>query len=169
MRMIYWRNVGFCRVSTELGGRFLEKDRYERFSQMIMGATKSIYRIKHKRMVKYDLTSTHTACLRLLYDNPSGLTKKEIADNCDMDKAQITRIVKDLVEKEYVKADGTEKAYNRKFFLSQMGREITEDINEIVLAVNEYVSGDIPISELEQFYKTFETINTNLRKAEDIF
>ena len=147
----------------------MHKDRYERFSQMIVGATKSIYRIKHKRMLKYGLMSTHTTCLRLLYENPLGLTKKEIADNCDMDKAQITRIVKDLVDKAYVRSDATEKAYNRKFFLSESGREITEEINEIVLAVNEYVSGEISAHELEHFYKIFETINENLRKAEEIF
>ena len=147
----------------------MEKDRYERFSQMIVGAAKSIYRIKHKRMLKYGLMSTHTTCLRLLHENPSGLTKKEISDNCDTDKAQITRIIKDLLDKGYVKAEGTEKAYNRKFFLSESGHEITEDINKIVLEVNEYVSGNIAQNDLEEFYRVFETINNNLRKAEDIF
>ena len=160
---------GFSCISIKWGGIFLERDRYERFSQMLVGASKSIYRIKHKRMLKYGLMSTHTTCLRLLYENPSGLTKKEISDNCDMDKAQITRIVKDLLDKGYVKAEGTEKAYNRKFFLSESGHEITEEINAIVLEVNEYVSGEIPQADLEEFYRVFETINNNLRNAEEIF
>lgn len=145
------------------------KDRYERFNQMIVGATKSIHRIKQKKMVKYGLASTHTICLRLLYDVTSGLTKKEIADASDIDKAQITRIVKDLCDKGYVVADDTKRAYNRKFYLTESGKKIAEEINAIVLAVNEYVSGNIPDSELEKFYGVFETITENLRKAEEIF
>ncbi len=159
----------FLRFSIIRRKFLLERDRYDRFNQMIVGANKSIYRIKHKRMLKYGLMSTHTTCLRLLYDNPAGLTKKEIADNCDIDKAQITRIVKDLLDKGYVSAEGTEKAYNRKFFLSETGRKITEEINAIVLAVNEYVSGEIPVSDLEHFYSVFEKINNNLRQAEEKF
>ena len=120
-------------------------------------------------MEKYGLASTHTICLRLLYDNSCGLTKKEISDNCDMDKSQISRIVSDLINKGYVSSDTSGKTYNHRFFLSEEGKRITEEINSIVLQVNSFVSGSISDDDIEKFYSVFETINQGLRCAEEIF
>ena len=92
-------------------------DSFERFAQMLSNASKSLFRLKSKCMSKYGLSSTHTLCLRTLYENKEGLTKSEIADNCDIDKAQITRIMSELVENKYVVSDMSQKTYNRKFFL----------------------------------------------------
>ena len=147
----------------------MDKDRFEQFNQMLTGAVKSLQRLKLKHMEKYGLTSTHTLCLRLLFENPDGLTKKEISDNCDIDKAQITRIFKDLVNNEYVRADEAERTYNHKFFLTEKGKKITDEINSLVLAVNNYVSGSIPEADIDRFYDIFDTINKNLRNAEKIF
>ncbi len=147
----------------------MQGDRFELFNQMIMSASKTIQRIKVKHMEKYGLASTHTICLRLLYEHPEGLTKKEISDDCDMDKAQVTRIVNELIKNNYVRDDCSERAYNRKFFLTEEGHKITDEINSIVLKVNRFVSGEISGEEISQFYKTFETINHKLREAEEIF
>ena len=147
----------------------MDKDRFEQFNQMLTSAAKSLQRIKLKHMEKYGLSSTHTICLRMLFDNPDGLTKKEISDSCDMDKAQITRIIKDLLDREYVIADQAEKTYNHKFFLTETGKRITNEINSIVLKVNDYVSGSISKHDIDRFYDTFDTINKNLRNAEKIF
>ena len=147
----------------------MEKDRFELFNQKIVSAQKSIQRIKGKHMEKYGLASTHTICLRLLYDNPCGLTKKEISDNCDMDKSQISRIVSELTGKGYAISDNTGKTYNHRFFLTDEGRRITEEINFIVLKVNSFVSDSISEEDIEKFYSVFETINQGLRSAEDKF
>ena len=147
----------------------MDKDRFEQFNQMLASAAKSLQRIKQKHMEKYGLTSTHTICLRLLFENPDGLTKKEISDNCDVDKAQITRIIKDLLSKGYVIEDEADKAYNHKFFLTEEGMRITDEINSLVLKVNDYVSGSIPKTDIDSFYDTFDTINKNLHNAEKIF
>ncbi len=145
----------------------MEGDSFERFGQMVSGASKSLQRLKSRQMSKYGLTGTHTICLRQLYENPLGLTKSEIADNCDIDKAQITRIVKELMEKQYVCADTTKKAYNRKFFLTEQGRNITDEINDIVDSIVRYVNMEIPKEDIEQFYSVFEQINEKLKKSED--
>ncbi len=120
-------------------------------------------------MSKYGLTSTHTSCLRQLYGNPDGLTKSEIAENCEIDKAQITRVVNELITKGYAATDDSGRAYNRKFFLTEKGRAISEEINGIVLRVVDYVSGDIPKAEIESFYAIFERINNKLKDSEEYF
>ena len=144
-------------------------DNFERFAQMLSTASKSIFRLKSKCMSKYGLSSTHTLCLRSLYENSEGMTKSEIADSCDIDKAQITRIMCELVENKYVVSDMSGRAYNRKFFLTEEGLKITEEINETVEAVVKYVNHDIPKEDIEHFYSVFEAINNKLKSSEEYF
>ncbi len=144
-------------------------DSFERFAQMLSTASKSIFRLKSKCMSKYGLSSTHTLCLRSLYENAEGMTKSEIADFCDIDKAQITRIMSELVENNYVRSDMSGRTYNRKFFLTEQGLRITEEINATVEAVVKYVNADIPKEDIEHFYSVFETINKKLKSSEEYF
>ena len=147
----------------------MEGENFERFSQKLSEASKSLHRLKTRYMSKYGLTSTHTYCLRQMYGNPEGLTKSEIADNCDIDKAQITRVVNELIAKGYAASDEKTGAYNRKFFLTEKGRAIADEINDIVIRVVDYVSGDIPKAEIESFYAIFERINNKLKDSEEYF
>ena len=142
---------------------------FERFAQMLSTASKSILRLKSKCMSKYGLSSTHTLCLRSLYENPEGLTKKEISDICTIDKAQTTRIMSELAAKDYVKSDAPGRTYNCKFYLTQNGTKITEEINETVEAVVKYVNSEIPKEDIEHFYSVFEAINQKLKSSEEYF
>ncbi len=151
------------------GGENLEIDRFERFSHNVIGAIKSLQALKVKHMEKYGLSGTHTICLRLLCDNEEGLTKGEISSRCEIDKAQITRIVNELLSKGYVHADNSQRAYNRKFFLTEKGRRMTDEINAKVKQINTYVSEDISDEDIERFYDVFERINEKLRMAETKF
>ena len=144
-------------------------DSFERFAQMLSNASKSILRLKSKCMSKYGLSSTHTLCLRALYESEDGLTKSEISDICDVDKAQITRIMSELVENKYVVADTSKRTYNRKFFLTELGVNITEEINQTVETVVRYVNEDIPREDIEHFYSIFEVINKKLKSSEEYF
>ena len=144
-------------------------DSFERFAQMLSNASKSILRLKSKCMSKYGLSSTHTLCLRALYENKDGLTKSEVSDACDVDKAQITRIMSELVKNKYVMSDTSKRTYNRKFFLTEFGTKITEEINETVETVVKYVNEDIPREDIEHFYSVFEMINKKLKSSEENF
>ena len=144
-------------------------DNFERFAQMLSTASKSIFRLKSRCMSKYGLSSTHTLCLRSLYENSEGMTKSEIAEFCDIDKAQITRIMSELVDKGYVVADKSMRAYNRKFLLTEEGLRITEEINGTVETVVKYVNQDIPREDIEHFYAVFEAINEKLKSSEEYF
>ena len=145
----------------------MEGSNFERFAQMLSSASKTLQRLKSKYMSRYGLTSTHTVCLRQLYDNPDGLTKSEMAEGCEMDKAQITRIMTELISKGYAESDSLRKAYNRKFFLTEVGRQITQEINDVVNDIVRYVNKDIPREDVEHFYAIFEIINKKLRDSEE--
>lgn len=130
------------------------------------GAARSITKIKHKKMSKYGLGSTHTTCLRKLYLAQNGLTRTQLSEECDLDKAQITRVVGELKEKGYAAEDSAGSGYKKRVFLTETGKDITADIYRVAREVNEYVSGSISQEDIDHFYEVFERICEGLRKAE---
>ena len=147
----------------------MEKDRFIKFSALLNSADKSIARIKHKKMGSYGLSNAHTSCIRLLADNPGGLTKTELALICGVDKAQISRVVASLEKNNYVNKPSEERGYKQKYALTEEGQKVADEITCMILEINNYVSGDISKEELQTFYKTFALICDNLKKAEELF
>ena len=146
-----------------------EKDRLEIFSTYLSSAAKSLQKIKNKGMIPYGLGSAHTICMRKIYDSKNGVTRAELARLCDVDKAQISRIIADLAEKQYIDCpDQTKNNYRQKIKLTEDGIRVTQEINAIVLRMNHAVSGDISIEDLCHFYETFEKICEGLKRAEDL-
>ncbi|MBE6550174.1 MAG: MarR family transcriptional regulator [Ruminococcaceae bacterium] len=144
------------------------RDRFEDFSTLIGSAMKSLQKIKNHGMEPYGLGSTHTLCLKRLNASPEGLTRKELAIECEIDKAQISRLIGELSEKGYVR-DKTETAgYRNKIVLTESGKKVADEVEQKVRKVLEYVSGDIPPEQITVLYKTLETICENLKRAEDM-
>ena len=145
----------------------MEQDRLEVFMSLVGSASKSITKIKSRKMVLYGLGSTHTTCIRVLYAAADGLTRRQISEKCDLDKAQISRVIGELFEKEYVTEKPGASSYRKKIVLTKQGIEIAEDINRIVLDINNFVSGDISDEEIKTFYSVFRRICYGLKKAEE--
>ena len=144
----------------------MQQDRLDAFMALVTSANRSIIRIKTRGMLKYGLGSTHTVCLRKLYSAESGLTRTQLADECEMDKAQITRVVSELKSKGYVCESDDRTAYRRKIRLTEQGRLITQEVNGMVLDVNNFVSGEFSPEEIKAFYNVFGSICKNLKEAE---
>ena len=140
----------------------------EAFNGLIGNAMKSLEKLKSKGMEEYGLSGTYTLCLRRLYATPDGMTRTQLAHTCGVDRAQITRVIGELIAKDLVlESDGTSN-YRKKCLLTDKGREVTAEINELVLKVNTFVSGEIPKERLTIFYETLQQICDNLKEAEGI-
>ena len=141
---------------------------FESFSTLLSTATKSLERLKSKGMEEFGLSGTHTLCLRRLYDAPEGLTRTELSALLSVDRAQITRVIGELLEKGFVEETGRGSGYRKKCTLTEKGRETTTEINAIVERINRFVSRDISPERLRSFYETLEEICENLKKAESL-
>ncbi|MBQ9085625.1 MAG: MarR family transcriptional regulator [Clostridia bacterium] len=139
---------------------------FDAFNSLIGNAMKHIEKLKSRGMNEYDLSGTHTLCMRRLYQAENGLTRTELAQACQMDRAQITRIIEKLLAKKLVIEVGTGSGYRKKCILTPTGREIAADINDRVERIQAFVSGDIPPDQLDNFYKTLHLICDNLKEAE---
>ena len=147
----------------------MEQDRLETFMAHVIGASRSITKIKARGMSSYNLGSTHTACLRVLHKSKNGLTRTQLAKKCELDKSQISRIINELEGKGYVNESADPTVYKRKITLTDEGAAITAEINKLVLDINGAVSGDISPDDIKTFYRVFDTICTNLKNAEGYF
>lgn len=141
---------------------------FEAFSGLLGVAVKNLDRLKSKGMSDYGLSGTHTLCLRQMYEAPSGLTRTELAQKVGVDRAQITRLMGDLLAKELVREIGNGSNYRKKCVLTEEGRTVTEGINDRVKRIQQFVSGDIPTERLALFYETLSEICSNLEQADDL-
>ncbi len=145
----------------------MEQDRLDEFMTLVVGASRSVTKLKSRYMTEYGLGSTHTMCIRRLYSSPEGLTRTKLAAVCELDKAQVSRIVGELAEKGYVSEGPGSTNYKRRVTLSEEGKKIAEDINGKVLLINKFVSKDLTDEEISTFYRVFAEICENLKLAEE--
>lgn len=146
----------------------MEQDRFDEFYYHATCALKSIQKLKTKAMIPMGLTSAHTMCLRHLCAAPDGLTRTKLVHICDIDKAQVSRIINDLCARGYVIETEDESInYKKRLKLTPMGKDIAEQVNELVLKVNTYVSKDFTEEEIDVFYRVFDVICERLKESED--
>jgi MarR family transcriptional regulator for hemolysin len=147
----------------------MEQDRFDEFYYHASCALKSIQKLKNKAMIPIGLASAHTMCLRHLYAAPDGLTRTRLVHLCDIDKAQVSRIINELCARGYVIETEDESInYKKRLKLTPMGKDIAEEINVLVLKVNTYVSKDFTEEEITTFYRVFDVICERLKESEDI-
>lgn len=147
----------------------MEQDRFDNFYYHASCALKSIQKLKTKAMIPIGLTSAHTMCLRHLYAAPEGLTRTRLVHLCDIDKAQVSRIINELSARGYVIETEDESInYKKRLKLTPMGKDIAEDINSLVLKINSYVSKDFTEEEIVNFYNVFDVICERLKESEDV-
>ena len=145
----------------------MERDRLDEFMTLIVGASRCVTKLKSRYMSRYGLGSTHTMCIRKLYSSKSGLTRTQISEACELDKAQVSRIIGELTQKGFVVEGPISSNYKRRVVLTEEGKRIAKEINDIVLKINTEVSEKIPQEEIETFYRVFDRIYNNLKIAEE--
>lgn len=142
---------------------YMQENRFELFDVSMSLICKSIQKIKSEITQSYGLKSSHVLFMVQLGKREDGLTASELSRAGHMDKAQISRVVSELTDKGFIaKCSGNGQKYKNKFTLTESGKSIASDLNDIIEKAFEYVSGSIPKADLEVFYRTLFTISDNL-------
>ena len=131
-----------------------------------------LHSIKSEQMAKYGLRHTHLVCMVYIDQSEDGLTPTEISKICDFDKAFVSRITSELIQKNIIKIndkfnDGIK--YKQKFVLDQAGVEIMNEINEIMKKVSEKALEGIPVDELKIFKSVLFSISDKIDLISDEF
>ena len=147
----------------------MEDSRFELFMGLLGSASKSIQRLKAAGMERYSLSAAHTDCLYLLAGAmPEGMTQSQLAARLSMDRAQVSRVLRDLRERAYVLAGGA-AGYKCRYRLTEAGSRIAAETERVIRGVNAFVSGSIPREEIDAFYRTFRTIAARLSEAVPLY
>lgn len=128
----------------------------------ISGVIKKLCKKEDELMSPYGLTHFHSRYLMNIHRFES-ITMTDLTELAGVDKANTTRVVKDLLEKEIVVKNGGE----RKFFLNltEKGREIAEFFKENIEKFLKRVFKDFKASEIETLTILLEKLFIGTKNA----
>ena len=103
-------------------------------------------------------------CILQLAKSEIGLSSAELSNVCGVDKAFISRITSELMEKNYISRDIGPKQgkYKTKFLLTEEGVKIHQIINDFISQFIKKVSKNTPVRKLEIFYEVLSSIDNEL-------
>ena len=142
----------------------LQVSRFAKFDELISSASKSLQRLKELYMDKYHLSAAHTNCLCCMVEHPEGLMQQELVKMLSMDKAQVSRVLRAMIERGYVSCNAL-SGYKKRYRLTEAGATAASELQKTILNINRFVSDEIGDEEIETFYRIFGKIAQNLKNA----
>ena len=142
----------------------MESERFVPFVLYTERIAKNIKRLADKKMEPYGLRSAHIMCILQLAKSENGLSSAQLSKVCGVDKAFISRITAELMEKNYIVRNiGPQQGkYKTKFSLTEEGVKIHQILNELVGQFINKVSKNTPVRKLEIFYEVLNSIDVEL-------
>lgn len=140
-------------------------DRFEKFSLAIAEISRCWHKIAAEELSKYDLKSSHVTYLLTLARYPEGLTAPKLAELCDRDKADVSRMLSILEARGLVTKDGIGGSrYRGCLRLTSQGQAVAEELSRRTEHAVEQAGAGLTEGEREIFYAALETITKNLRR-----
>lgn len=107
--------------------------------------------IEHQKLMEsHELTRRHIPYLMILFNHKEGLLQQEIVDKVHMDKAHASRSLKELLLREFIIKED-KKGYNKKYFLSDKGIDLTLKMKTQSQSIHEEVFSILDDEERTQF------------------
>jgi len=141
-----------------------EVGRFEVFTLALSEIMSNWNKIATEELKPYGLKGGYVVYLIALFKAPGGLTAANLSQMCNRDKAEVSRAVRALEEKEFVtRTNTTSTGYRASITLTEKGREVTHSLRERVKLVVEKGGEGLSDSEREVFYNSLEIISKNLK------
>lgn len=147
----------------------MDINRFLTFYQSFNRILKDIKRLETTYMREYGLRSVHMGCILRIKESEKGMTVTELARATGTDKALISRILKELIEDGFVltRTKGEDKAYKKKYYLTEKSEKIATDINNDIAAYVIAARGDTPEEDIQTFYRVLESFEKNIALIAD--
>ena len=137
--------------------------RYERLSAAISSVHRYIQQLERYEMEQCGYKGMYAQYLSVISRAEGGITLGGLCEKCDKDKAAVSRAVAEMIKAGLIeRTDGTQ--YRACVRLTDAGREAAAFVKQRVeTAVGEIGKG-VTKTELASFYKTLDTITSNLHR-----
>ena len=143
----------------------MRADHFEIFSTSIAQLIKAVQYLKSRKMAQYGLKGTNALCLCQILESENGLTAGELATQGEIDKAQVSRCMAELIEKGFVYREETEgRRYKQKYRLTPDGEHAAKDIQATARRIQDAVGKDVSDDDLDVFYCTLYKLCENFNE-----
>lgn len=140
-------------------------DRFEKFSLAIAEISRCWHKIAAEELAKYSLKSSHVTYLLTLYRYPEGLTAPRLAELCDRDKADVSRMLSILEAKGLVTKEGSGvNRYRGNLRLTPEGQAVAQELSHRAERAVEQAGEGLTEENRAIFYESLDTITKNLRR-----
>ena len=140
-------------------------NRFEQFTTAISQINKSVQRIKSAEVNSYGLKANHVMILFQLKKNPAGLTPSQLCENCEVDKAAISRSLKELTGKGFVReAESDGRKYRIPLVLTASGTDAAQHIEKAIHSAVEIGGAGLTDRQRAEFYHSLLLIAKNLEE-----
>jgi len=141
----------------------MKSNQFEALSLSVAQMTKLLQQLKRQKMAEYGLRGATALCLCQLLESDGGLTAGELATLGEIDKAQVSRCMKELLDEGFAYREEREgRCYRQKYCLTETGRAAARDINGTARVMEEALGKRVTDAELDGFYKTLYKLTTGL-------
>ena len=140
-------------------------DRFEKFSLAIAEISRCWHKIAAEELSKYSLKSSHVTYLLTLARYPEGLTAPKLAELCDRDKADVSRMLSILEDRGLVTKDGIgSNRYRGCLRLTPEGQAVAKELSQRAQLAVEQAGAGLTEENRGIFYESLDTITKNLRR-----
>ncbi len=140
--------------------------RYERLSSAISEISRLINRISAEVMKEYGLRGSWAKYLLVMRRHKTGITAARLCLLCERNKSDVSRSIAELEELGLVMKISSGR-YRVKMVLTERGVEIAEQLSARAMDVISFVGKDITDCDRDVFYRSLESIATNLEAIEN--
>ena len=137
--------------------------RYQQFSYIVSVINRQIQKIERDEMEKYGYKGSFAQYLMAMRRNPEGVTSAQLSEMCDKDKAAVSRVVTEMIEKGLVvRKSAKDSLYRAKLTLSQEGERIVEFVANRAVAAIEAMGNELSDDQRKILYFTLDVIENKL-------
>lgn len=138
-------------------------DRFEWFSITISEISRLWHKITADEMAVYGLKGPHVTYLLALARQENGLTGRQLAETCDKDKADVSRMMAIMEKRGLVTREGVNR-YRGIFKLTEAGKDAAAHASQRVNLAMEQVDKAMTEEERLMLHTTLDTIVLHLRE-----
>ncbi len=146
----------------------MDTGRFLYFCETLDGIIKDVKKLEMSYMRKYALRAVHMRCLLRMKQSERGMSVTELSRVCKLDKALISRILRELIDDGFVKTRGKseDRTYNKKYYLTEKSEEIVGNVASDISSYIERAKNGIPPEDMQTFYAVLEALESNISKIE---
>mgnify|MGYP002514920982 CR=1 FL=1 len=138
-------------------------NRFAQFTGAISAIYRDIQKIERDEMEKYGLKGAFAQYLLVMDRHPDGITAASLCEECDKDKAAVSRILSEMEGKGLVCRQIGEGPYRAKLFLTESGKDAARFVCQKAVAAVELAGEGLTDPDRKIFYTALALIAGNLQ------